>query len=198
MPSPTRPRTTIIDDARVLVPRQSNVTSYYPCVSEDSKWVVFSQSNCGGNPSATDINYNGTAGYGTGVCDGYDDSSAKLLPGRHRRRRNALTRHASGGSAHYDDSWPRFGPTVTTFRGQTLYWVAFSSRRPYGVQNNTGGLGHLAAATLVRRAHPGRSASATRASRRFGCPAQNPTGNGNAYGNHTPQWVTVATPIAAP
>ena len=74
----------------------SNVTSYYPCVSEDSKWVVFNQSNCAGNPNATDVNYNGSAGYGTGVCDGYDDSSAKLYlvdtAGTMREGRPGLTR----------------------------------------------------------------------------------------------------------
>ena len=188
----------IIDDARVLVPRQSGVTSYYPCVSEDSKWVVFSQSNCGGNPNAVDINYNGTAGYGTGVCDGYDDSSARLYLVDTGGATVISLDAASGGSANYDDSWPRFGPTVGSFRGQTLYWVVFSSRRPYGVQNNRAGLATSQpqlwfSAITVGEINVGDPSWAP-----VWLPAQNPTGNGNAYGNHTPQWVTVARPLDTP
>ena len=188
----------IVDDARVLVPRQSNVTSYYPCVSEDSKWVVFSQSNCGGNPSATDINYNGTAGYGSGVCDGYDDSSAKLYLVDTGGNAAVSLDTASGGSTHYDDSFPRFGPTVGSFRGQPLYWVVFSSRRPYGVQNNTAGLATSQPQLWFAALTPGQATVGDPSFAPVWLPAQNPTGNGSAYGNHTPQWVSVALPLDSP
>ncbi len=63
----------IMDDAKVLVSRGNGLTNYYPCISEDSLYVVFNQSTCGSDPD-----FNSTAGYGTGTCDGYDDSTAKL------------------------------------------------------------------------------------------------------------------------
>jgi hypothetical protein len=187
----------IVDDARVLVPRQQNVTSYYPVVSEDSNWVVYDQSNCAGNSATTDINYNGTAGYGTGVCDGYDDSTAKLYLASADGSTMLSLPNANGGTNNYDNSWPRFSPNVSTFRGQTLYWVAFSSRRPYGTQVNAGGLSTsqpqlwFAALTLSEIVAGDPSWSPV------WLPGQNPDQT-NPYGNHTPQWVKVATVIDVP
>ncbi|HEY6478221.1 MAG TPA: hypothetical protein VI456_16700 [Polyangia bacterium] len=189
---------TIMDDARVLVARQANITSYYPCVSEDGNWVVYDQSNCGGNPNATDINYNGSAGYGTGVCDGYDDSSAKLyLVSTDGNTQLSLT-SANGGTTNYDNSWPRFSPSVASFRGQTLYWVAFSSRRPYGVQNNTGGLSTSQPQLWFSAITPSGVNAGDPSWAPVWLPGQNPAGNGSAYGNHTPQWVRVAAVIDQP
>jgi hypothetical protein len=191
----------INDDAKVLVDRQNNKTSYYPVVSEDSNWVVYNQSDCGGNPSGTDINYNGTSGYGTGVCDGYDDSTAKLfltsIDGN-----TQLSMDNANGSGNYDNSWPRFSPDVSTFRNQTLYWVAFSTRRPYGTQINTNGISTsqpqlwFAALTLNETNGPGDPSWAP-----VWLPGQNPNafgGNGAPVGNHVPQWVRVAIVIDQP
>ena len=187
----------IMDDARVLVDRQNNKTSYYPVVSEDSQWVVYDQSDCGGNSAATDINYNGTAGYGTGVCDGYDDSTARLYLVSADGALNISLDYANGGIGSYDNSWPRFSPVVSTFRNQTLYWVAFSSRRPYGTQVNAGGLSTsqpqlwFAALTLSEIIAGDPSWSPV------WLPGQNPNQT-SPYGNHTPQWVKVATVIDMP
>jgi hypothetical protein len=188
----------IMDNARVLVKRQSNATSYYPCVSEDSKWVVFSQSSCGGNASDTDVSYNGMAGYGNGVCDGYDDSSAKLNLVDTGGVAAIPLDNANGGNANYDNSWPRFGPTVGSFRGQPLYWVVFSSRRPYGVQNNTTGIVNSQPQLWFAGVTAGEINAADPSWAPVWLPAQNPTGNGSAYGNHTPQWVKVAIPLDVP
>jgi hypothetical protein len=189
--------TSITDNAHVLVARQNNKTSYYPCVSEDSQWIVYDQSDCGGNPSATDISYNGSAGYGNGVCDGYDDSTAKLYLASADGNTMLSLDNANGGSASYDNSWPRFSPAVGLFRGQALYWVVFSSRRPYGVQNNAAIAASqpqlwFAALTLgeINAGDPSWSA--------VWLPGQNPGGNGSAYGNHTPQWVKVPITIDVP
>ncbi len=50
--------TGVMDNARFLVTRGNNVTSFYPSVSNDSKMVVFNQSTCGaepdGNKTSTD------------------------------------------------------------------------------------------------------------------------------------------------
>ncbi len=188
---------TITDDARVLVDRQSNITSYYPVVSEDSKWVVYNQSNCGGNPNGTDINYNGSAGYGTGVCDGYDDSTAKLYLVNVDGTSN-LSLDNANGSDNYDNSWPRFSPDVSTFRGQTLYWVAFSSRRPYGVQSNTTGIGTSQPQLWFAGIAVGEINAGDPSFAPVWLPGQNPAGNGMPYGNHVPQWVKVAITIDKP
>jgi hypothetical protein len=191
----------ITDNAKELVPRISGKTSYYPCISEDSNYVVFNQSDCGGNPNGIDINYNGTVGYGTGVCDGYDDSSAKLFwvspnsPGP-----GVPLDAANGGSANYDNSWPRFSPDVGSFRGQTLYWVAFSSRRPYGTQVNTSGI----SSSQPQLWFTGVTSSEINVGDPSHAPVwlpgqnsiqQNPGGNATPYGNHVPQWVKVAIVI---
>jgi hypothetical protein len=188
----------VTDDARVLVPRVSGTTSYYPCVSEDSSYVVFNESDCGGDPTATDINYNGTAGYGTGVCDGYDDSSAKLWWVSASGGAGVRLDNANGGSANYDNSWPRFGPDVGSFRGRKLYWVAFSSRRPYGVQNNTAGLLTSQPQLWFAAVTPGQVNVGDPSFAPVWLPGQNPMGNGNAYGNHVPQWVKVAITLDSP
>jgi hypothetical protein len=188
---------TVMDDARVLVPRVSNITSYYPCVSEDSKWVVYNQSNCGGNPNAMDINYNGSAGYGTGVCDGYDDSSAKLYLVSTGGNGSLSLDYANGGSQNYDNSWPRFSPDVATFRGQTLYWVAFSSRRPYGVQLNNSGIASSQPQLWFSGVTVGEINAADPSWAPVWLPGQNPN-QSKPYGNHVPQWVKVAITIDKP
>ncbi len=183
-------QTSIKDNAKVLVGRGNNLTNYYPVVSEDSKFVVFNQSVCG-----TDPDFNGTA-YGNGTCDGYDDSSAKLwwvpITGGATKRLD----NANGGSMNYDNSWPRFSPDVGTFRGATLYWVAFSSRRPYGNQLNTGTL----AASQPQLWFTGVVASENLAGDPSRAPVWLPGQNamqatGMVVGNHVPQWVKVAIVI---
>jgi hypothetical protein len=186
----------IMDDARVLVPRQSGVTSYYPCVSEDSNWVVYNQSSCGNNASAADVPYDGTGAYGGQVCDGYDDSTAKLSLVSTDGNTQLNLDHANGNNA-YDNSWPRFSPDVSTFRGQTLYWVAFSSRRPYGTELNTSGLSSSQpqlwfAALTLGEVNAGDPSWAP-----VWLPGQNPDQT-NPYGNHVPQWVKVAIVIDQP
>jgi hypothetical protein len=191
---------TVTDDARVLVPRVSGMTSYYPCVSEDSNYVVFNQSNCGGNPNATDINYNNTAGYGTGVCDGYDDSSAQLWWVPTSGGPGVPLTKANGGTTAYDNSWPRFSPDVGSFRGQTLYWVAFSSRRPYGTQVNTSGISSSQPQLWFTGVTQGEINVGDPSHAPVWLPGQNsiqqnPGGNATPYGNHVPQWVKVAIVI---
>ena len=160
---------------------------------------MYNQSDCGGNPNATDINYNGTAGYGTGVCDGYDDSSAKLYLAP-TSGTGSLSLDSANGSSNYDNSWPRFSPDVSTFRGQTLYWVAFSSRRPYGVQMNTGGLSTSQPQLWFSAITVGEINPTDPSWSPVWLPGQNnttanPGGNSTPYGNHVPQWVKVAIVI---
>ncbi len=101
----------------------------------------------------------------------------------------------NGNVTSYSNSWPRFSPDVGTFRGQTLYWVAFSSRRPYGVQLNTNGITQsqpqlwFTGVTVGQEFTVGDPSHAP-----VWLPGQNPM-QGAAYGNHVPQWVKVAIVI---
>lgn len=168
----------------LLVPRQTDRSAYYPAISDDGKWVVFNQSRCDGPPGVT--------GYGADPCDGYDDASARVL---------AIA--AGGGApidlvrlngdANFTNSWPRWAPDHGTFRKKPLYWVAFSSQRPYGLRlaGSTTGAGvpqlWFAAVTL----------DATTGDPSFSpvwLPGQD-TDITHPTGNHVPQWTTKAVPI---
>src|SRR6185295_15149256 len=67
--------------------------------------------------------------------DGYDDSTSTLWivkPGGG----NATRLDNANGPANSGNSWPRFSPDKGNFRGDLIYWIKFSSRRPYGLQVN--------------------------------------------------------------
>ena len=181
----------VTDNARVLVPRKAGFTSFYPVVSPDDVLIVYDQSACG--VGGTDVNKM-AIDYGAGPCDGYDDSTAELwltTPGGQTPVR--LT-NANGGPGS-DNSWPRFGPNIGTFRGQRLYWLVFSSRRPYGLQVNAAGVAPISTrpqlwlAAVVSGAASGDPSFAP-----VWFPNQNPN-QALPSGNHTPQWVKVAVPI---
>jgi hypothetical protein len=42
--------------------------------------------------------------------------------------------NASMTGAPYGDSWPKFAPFVQHFKGETIFWLTFSSRRDYGLR----------------------------------------------------------------
>ena len=184
--------TGVKDNARTLVQVKSGFTSFYPVVSTDDMLVAYDQSACGAG--GVDVNKMQTD-YGSGTCDGYDDSTAELwltTPGGQTPVRLA---NANGGPGS-DNSWPRFSPNIGTFRGQQLYWLAFSSRRPYGLQVNPAGTApvltkpQLWFAAVVKGAEftidPSYAA--------VWLPNQNPN-QALPSGNHVPQWVKVAVTI---
>ncbi len=117
---------------KLLVPRVSGASEYYAAISDDSALVVFNESSCAG-PSSP-----GADGYGQNPCDGYDDPSARLRLVAASGGTPAELDRASGRTAGWPksgtwtNSWPRWAPAHGRFQGKTLYWVAFSSRRPYG------------------------------------------------------------------
>jgi hypothetical protein len=116
----------------LLVPRATGVSEYYPAISDDSTLVVFNESSCAG-PSSP-----GADGYGESPCDGYDDPSARLRLVAASGGPPLELDRASGRTADWPksgtwtNSWPRWAPSHGTFQGKNLYWMAFSSRRPYG------------------------------------------------------------------
>ena len=121
---------TLTDQPRELVPRKTGFTSYYPSISDDDALVVFNQSDCSA-PS-------GETQYGIGPCDSYDDLSASLNVVPATGGAPVVLANANGAPLS-GNSWPRWSPDHGTFRGKKLYWVAFSSRRPYGLQVNQNG-----------------------------------------------------------
>jgi hypothetical protein len=117
---------------KLLVPRESGLSEYYPAISDDSALVAFNESSCAG-PSSP-----GADGYGESPCDGYDDPSARLRLVAATGGAPVELDRASGRTAQWPtsgtwtNSWPRWAPAHGAFQGKTLYWIAFSSRRPYG------------------------------------------------------------------
>ena len=127
------------DDAAFLTTRDPSTTSYYPSVSGDDKLVVFNRSTCGSDPDPARAT---TAAcgeqYGNQSCDGYDDGSAKLWVAHATPGAQPTVLANANGPGDVDNSWPRFSPDSGNFRGDLIYWIAFSSRRAYGMQVNSG------------------------------------------------------------
>jgi hypothetical protein len=169
----------------VLVARGSNVTEHRPAISDDDTLVVFDESSCSGPPTPS------IDGYGAGPCDGYDDPSAKLRL-VDATGGAAVDLAAANGGDTWTNSWPRFSPTHGTFQNKSLYWVAFSSRRPYGATlagSNTGSskpqLWFAGVAVDPSGALSGDPSFAP-----IWMPQQNATST--PRGNHVPQWVNKA------
>jgi hypothetical protein len=194
--------TSIDDAAHVLVPREANITKYYPSVSNDDQLIVYNQSTCSFDPDLyTNLAVTPQVGvYGSQTCDGYDDSSASLWMTSPTGAQPVKLTVANGASATNDNSWPRWSPDNGTFRGQKLYWLAFSSRRPYGFQVNTGTPATTKPQLWFSAVVVGGELFGDPSHAPVWLPNQNPTVNGALpnqvpTGNHVPQWVKVAVPI---
>jgi hypothetical protein len=197
-----------------LVPRVSGATEYYPAISDDSALVVFNESSCAG-PSSP-----GSDGYGQSPCDSYDDPSARLrlvagsggTPVELDRASGRTTDWPTRGT--WTNSWPRFAPKHGVFQGKSLYWVAFSCRRPYGAvlpgsedgstqpQLWFAGLsidasGALSGDPSFAPVYLPAQNSAVQEPVDGGAPAT-VADAGGPKGNHVPQWVVKYVPIVPP
>ncbi|MBN1606720.1 MAG: hypothetical protein JW940_08805 [Polyangiaceae bacterium] len=179
--------------ARLLVSRQSGHSLFFPSVSSDGKWVVFARSDCNGTATGKD--------YGTEACDGYDDVSAEVFIVPAAGGTPMRLGHANG-TGELTNSWPVFSPMPKAELGdKSLYWVAFSSRRPYGrrlpnadpldVDKSKPQL--WATAVLVDPS--AKSIDEDPSTPPIWFPNQNIDFD-TPYGNHVPQWVTRAVPMA--
>jgi hypothetical protein len=181
---------------RVLVPRSDNGNTYYPAISDDSLWVVFNRSVCGGA--------NNPGPYGQGPCDGYNDLTARLwlVP---FAGGNPLDLTRMNGTEAWTNSWARWAPGHGTFRGRSLYWLTFSSKRPYGMRlpGSTDGstkpqiwLGAVSIDTSSQSSEFGQGLTLTGdpSSAPIWLPGQD-TDMANPSGNHVPQWVVKAVDI---
>jgi hypothetical protein len=177
---------TIMDSAKPLVPRATGVTSFYPAISDDDSLVVFDQSSCSGPPSV--------GGYGDAPCDGYDDVSSQLYVVPPSGGTPVVLANANG-PANSSNSWPKWSPDHGTFRGKTLYWIAYSSRRPYGLElNTTGDATGKPQLWFAAIAVGSGSISGDPSFAPVWLPGQDPDLTA-PNGNHVPQWVTKAVPI---
>jgi hypothetical protein len=173
--------------AQSLVPRAPNVTSYYPAVSDDDHFVVFNQSDCTAPANAA-------GGWGAGACDGYNDISATLhLVSTTGGTPVALDNANGGDTPLTTSSWPRWSPDHGTFRGKRLYWVAFSSRRGYGLSLASGAGADTTKPQLWFAAVAVDSGGTMPASdpsfAPVWLPGQDPNLTG-PRGNHTPAWTS--------
>ncbi|WP_438016221.1 hypothetical protein WMF18_36060 [Sorangium sp. So ce315] len=172
---------------RALVPREQDRSHYYPAISDDGAWVVFNTSRCDGPP--------GNGPYGNDPCDSYDDNSARLRIVSVEGGEPVDLARANGDDT-WASSWPRFGPSHDTYRGKNIYWVAFSSRRPYGLRlpgSNDGTTKPqlwFAAVTLA----PGGPIDGDPSFAPVWMPLQNDDME-NPTGNHIPQWAEKALPV---
>ncbi|WP_437810981.1 hypothetical protein [Sorangium sp. So ce1078] len=175
------------DAPQVLVPREQDRTHYYPAISDDGAWVVFNTSRCDGPPG------NGPAG--NDPCDAYDDNSARLQVIPVEGGAPVDLARANGDDT-WANSWPRFGPSHDTYRGKNIYWVAFSSRRPYGLRLPGSSDGTtkpqlwFAAVTLA----PGGEIEGDPSFAPVWMPQQNDDMT-DPTGNHIPQWAEKALPV---
>jgi hypothetical protein len=140
----------------------SGQNNYYPAFAPSGEWVMF-------NRSPTNKN-------------SYDAPDAEVwaVPvagGTPIRLANAST----GG-----DSWPKWTPDVQEYRGGSLMWFTFSSRRPIGLRPQTITEGKATAQIWMAAFDPARAAAGEDPSvAAFWLPFQDP-----ASGNHIAQWVT--------
>jgi len=176
------------DDAHDLVPRTANVTNFYPSISNDSKLVVFNQSTCGTDP---DVNRSSTdTQYGNQSCDGYDDNSSTVWI-VNPTGGNPVKLDNANGPAGSGNSWPRFSPDKGNFRGELIYWIAFSSRRPYGSQVNYNVTPLATKPQLwIAAVRTGENIVGDPSWAPVWLPTQNPKQT-VPQGNHVPQWVRV-------
>jgi hypothetical protein len=179
----------ITGPATALVPRSMDQANYYPAISDDGKFMVFNRSLCSGPASAN---------WGSNPCDGYDDISARLMVVPVSGG-TPVDLTLANGEPNVTNSWPRWSPDHGEFNKTSIYWVAFSSRRAYGLR--------LAGATAAEpeaakpqlwfaavRATPGQPLEMDPSFAPVWLPGQNADMT-NPTGNHIPQWVKHAVPI---
>jgi hypothetical protein len=205
----------------ILVPRVTGATEYYPAISDDSAFVVFDESSCSGPPTSSND------GYGASPCDSYDDPSAHLrlvssTGGAPVDLDNASQRTSGWPtSSTWTNSWPRFAPPAgsasqkSTFQGKTLYWIAFSSRLPYGatLQGSQDGSTPPQIWFAAIAVDPSGGLSSDPSFAPVWLPLQNSAtpeilldggvsqtlgGDGAPTGNHIPQWVYTYVPYKPP
>jgi hypothetical protein len=134
------------------------MNNYYPAFSSDGQWVLFNRS-----PSS---------------ANSYDAADAEVwvVPAKGGAPIQLAKARAGG------DSWPKWTPDVQKYRGKSLLWFTFSSRRAYGLRLANGTRAQIWMAALdPEAAAKGQDGSFPA----FWLPFQD-----MGSGNHIAQWVT--------
>jgi hypothetical protein len=101
----------------------------------------------------------------------------------------------ANGPAGSGNSWPRFSPDKGNFRGELIYWIAFSSRRPYGSQVNYNVTPLTTKPQLwIAAVRTGENIVGDPSWAPVWLPTQNPKQT-VPQGNHVPHWVKVVVII---
>ena len=144
-----------------LVSYASGNNNFYPTYSPDNRWVIFNRS-----PSE---------------ANSFDAMDAQVwaisAAGGNPLR---LATASTGG-----DSWPKWAPDAQPYRGNTLMWFTFSSRRDYGLrlQQQTREAAMRTTQPWMAAFRPGRAGTVAASSPAFWLPFQS-----LAEGNHIAQW----------
>lgn len=177
--------------AKVIVPRSTDAAYYYPAISDDGKFVVYNTSSCAGPPGST-------GDWGAGACDGYNDFSGRLSAIPIEGGTPVDLARANGDAAQsVSNQWPRWSPDHGAFQKRTVYWVAFSSRRGYGLRIAGGAVTGQIKPQLwftAVRLSAGGTIEGDPSFAPVWLPGQNESMTAPT-GNHTPQWVLRAVPV---
>lgn len=185
---------------RLVVPRSTAMsgrawTSHYPGLSDDGRWIAFNRVRCDArsNGQGYAVDRAGAAAN----CSGYDNPGARVMIVSTSGGAPVDLARLNGDDT-WTNSWPRWAPNHGRFRGAELYWVAYSSKRPYGLRlpgDNTGRAANgppqlwFSAITLgdgdVLASDPSHPP--------IWMPRQN-VDEATPSGNHVPQWTAVFVP----
>ncbi len=138
---------------------------YYPIVSPDGEWVVFNRAATGSSRTNTD-----------------GELWAVKMDGTHAQKLGIASQGA--GLAN---TWPRWAPFEQTVNGEKVFWLTFSTSRPFGIYPMTVETEQI----WMTSFSPARAArDEDPSSPAFRLPFQSLT-----LGNHIGQWTEIAVQV---
>jgi hypothetical protein len=101
---------------QAIVASTGSDNNYYPSFSPDGSWIVFNKS--------------------ADVDDSYDqaDASVWIVPAGGGTPIQLATASPAGDGG---DSWPKWSTNVHAYQAGSVYWLTFSSPRPYGLRGGS-------------------------------------------------------------
>ena len=109
---------------RTLVAPANGQDNYYPSFAPDGAWVVFNRSFDKPDP----MNNNQV------TSSSYDQTDARVM---FVSAAGGAAIDSASVNAIAGNSWPKWAPFSHHFNGGTIFWLTFSTRRPYGLRGGT-------------------------------------------------------------
>ena len=106
------PKTTTFSKSWLTLVASKGENNYYPTFSPDNKWIVFNRAQ-GSSYDATD--------------------AALWIVSADGKGKPVELKNANQG-LNLCNSWPKFSPFLQKYKGRTLMWITYSSRRDYGLR----------------------------------------------------------------